>query len=153
MRVKWIALLAGAAVLGLVAARADDKKPDDKKPDDKGEAKKFEGTWEVVKATGNGMPIEQKSTLVLEGNKYTRTRPNGDTDTGTFSVDPSKKPKTIDVMPGDGKAKDKTWLGIYELDGDSLKICLAEPGKDRPDDFTSKEGSGRMSAEYKRKKP
>ncbi len=33
-------------------------------------------------------------------------------------------------------------LGIYELEGDRYKVCFAPPGKARPDDFTSKPGTG-----------
>jgi hypothetical protein len=32
-------------------------------------------------------------------------------------------------------------LGIYELSGDELKICLADPGADRPKEFASAKGS------------
>ena len=49
---------------------------------------------------------------------------------GTFKLDPTKKPRTIDLT-----LDDKTSQGIYELNGDSLKIVLAEPGQPRPKDF------------------
>ena len=34
--------------------------------------------------------------------------------------------------------------GIYELNGETLKICFAAPGKPRPTDFTNKPKSGRI---------
>ena len=38
-----------------------------------------------------------------------------------------RKPKATSMT-----LKNAGMVGIYELDGDSLKICLAEPGKQRP---------------------
>ena len=43
--------------------------------------------------------------------------------------------------------------GIYQLDGDRLKICLGEPGKGRPAKFETKPGSGHKLLELKRAKP
>ena len=72
--------------------------------------------------------------------------------TGTFKIDPSKKPKAMDAVPSEGPAKDQTIEEIYELDGDNLKICLALPGNKRPTEFKSGEGSGRWLFSYKRAK-
>ena len=69
-----------------------------------------------------------------------------------LTIDPSKKPKTIDYAVNDGPTKGKTVLGIYEVDGDTVKFCFAAPDKDRPTDFTAKEGSGRTLSVWKRKK-
>ena len=52
-----------------------------------------------------------------------------------FTLDPAKSPKQIDFKAlSDGK----TGLGIYELRGDELKLCLANPGKERPSSFDGK---------------
>ncbi len=55
-------------------------------------------------------------------------------------LDPSAKPKTIDLVGYAGKdgQKEKTYLGIYKLDGDRLTICYRETGNDgRPTRFES----------------
>jgi uncharacterized protein (TIGR03067 family) len=52
----------------------------------------------------------------------------------------------------EGDAAGKPALGIYALDGDTLKICYTMPGGERPKDFDSAVGSGRYSATWKRKK-
>jgi len=67
--------------------------------------------------------------------------------TGTFKVDPTKKPKQMDMKVTGGtidKFKDKTAHIIYELDGDTLKWCANEPGKEgRAEEFPDKEGGGK----------
>jgi len=54
------------------------------------------------------------------------------TTSGTITIDPTKKPKHIDFTFTDGtgrgeKLKGKTALNIYQLDGDTLKICGRRP--------------------------
>ena len=63
----------------------------------------------------------------------------------------------IDIGDAEAMARpfienDKTKLGIYELDGDTYKFCLAPAGKPRPTEFTSKEGSGHSLGVSKREK-
>ena len=67
-------------------------------------------------------------------------------------LDPSKTPKAIDFRPAGGQYKDKTLRGIYEIDGGMLKICFAEPDKERPAEFNSKAGSGWTLATHKKQK-
>ena len=52
----------------------------------------------------------------------------------------------------EGPTKGQTHLGIYELDGDTVKFCFAAPGKERPTDFTAKASSGRTASVWKRDK-
>ena len=70
---------------------------------------------------------------------------------------------SFDVQPGEffavigrnGSGKStllRCIAGIYELDGDTVRFCLAPADKDRPTDFTAKEGSGRMLSVWKRAK-
>jgi uncharacterized protein (TIGR03067 family) len=72
---------------------------------------------------------------------------------GTFVLDPGKKPKTIDIKFTEGPEKGNTSLGIYELDGDTLKICLTITAKDRPTEFAAKAKSGHGFEVLKREKP
>jgi hypothetical protein len=52
----------------------------------------------------------------------------------TIVIDPAKKPATIDIRPK--KGGERTVLGIYEFDKDTLKMALSDRGKSRPKDFT-----------------
>ncbi len=54
-----------------------------------------------------------------------------------YKLDPTASPKTIDIIK-----KDMVELGIYELEGDTLRICLAKDLR-RPTKFESKSETGR----------
>ncbi|MFO0965528.1 MAG: TIGR03067 domain-containing protein [Gemmataceae bacterium] len=57
-----------------------------------------------------------------------------------FKIDPGQEPKQIDItLPL--KKGDRTLLGIYEIKGDTLKVCYfaSDTGR-RPTDFATKEG-------------
>lgn len=71
---------------------------------------------------------------------------------GTYTVDATKSPVTIDMKPAAGRYKDKTLLGIAKLDGDTLTVAFAEPEKPRPTTFESKAGSGVVVAVHKKAK-
>jgi uncharacterized protein (TIGR03067 family) len=137
------------AVLGLVctgAAQDDTKK----------EMALLEGEWSMVSGEANGqaMPAE----LAKTGKRVAKDGETAITISGQvlfkakFTIDPTKKPKAIDYLMTEGPTKGKTHLGIYELDGDTLKFCFAAPGKERPTEFTAKEGSQRTLSVWKRDK-
>ena len=139
-------LTTGLAVLFLFPAllRADN--------DPKGD-KELEGDWHPVLALKDGkelpQPADSPDVVSIRGDSLT-FKVGDRTLKETVKVDATTTPKTIDVAP-DG-SPDKVRLGIYEIKGDELRICFAEPGKDRPTDLASKEGSGWMLATYKRVK-
>jgi uncharacterized protein (TIGR03067 family) len=72
---------------------------------------------------------------------------------GEFKIDETKMPKEIDIMDESGMKNDKTKLGIYELDDDKYKYCIAQAGKPRPTEFLSKADSGHSLGVSKREKP
>ena len=56
-----------------------------------------------------------------------------------------------DPSPLSGNFKGKTVLGIYQVEGEELKICLPKQGdKERPSDFKSPEGSDLAFMTFKR---
>ena len=56
-----------------------------------------------------------------------------------FKLDHSKTPKNIDVVRLIGK-KELHFKGIYAVDGERLRFCLAGPGEQRPTKFAPGEG-------------
>ena len=83
------------------------------------------------------------ATRVHDGGKYTITPAEGSKAavvSGTYTVDAAKTPMAIDMKPSAGRYKDKTLPGIVKADGETMTICFAEPGKDRPTAFEAKDG-------------
>src|SRR5207253_547048 len=114
--------------------------------------KALEGKWKVVSVTKNGTADAVWTDAIREhtGDKYTMAKEGGKSVSGSMKIDTAKM--TIDTMPNEGTYKGKTLLGIYELDGDTLKICFAEPGKDRPTKIATATDSGTTVAVYKKVK-
>jgi uncharacterized protein (TIGR03067 family) len=59
----------------------------------------------------------------------------------TLKVDPSRAPKSLDVTVVEGLDKGAVFLGIYEIRGDTLKVCFDPEGKKRPTEFKGTAGS------------
>src|SRR5262245_56029156 len=60
-------------------------------------------------------------------------------------LDASKNPKQIDITVTRGKGESVGVIkGIYALDGDDLRLCLGEVGKDRPAAFPEKRKPGEV---------
>ena len=144
---RAMAVLIGALFLG--NAYGDDSAV-------KKEMAQLEGAWSMVSGEANGQSLPEEyvkdgkrvakdgvTTITVGGEVFAKAK---------FSIDPSKKPKAIEYTMTMGPTKGKTHLGIYELDGDTVKFCFAAPGKDRPTEFTAKEGSGWTLSVWKRDK-
>ena len=52
----------------------------------------------------------------------------------------------------DGPSKGKTLPAVYEVDGDSLKVCYTLDGKDPPTEFKSTAENKTLLVTYKRDK-
>lgn len=116
---------------------------------------KLQGAWTLVVLEVNGEkqpPEKIKRILVYAGHNW-RVKVGDDELEGSSKFDASKTPKAIDITYNTGPNKGKTYLGIYEIDGDTYRACVAPPGKDRPKEFVSKPGTDLQVLEFKRLKP
>jgi uncharacterized protein (TIGR03067 family) len=123
----------------------------------KKEYDKFEGTWKMESFMMDGKPSPIKDfadfKMTLKGDTFTTEGAEGKS-SGTYKIDPTKKPKTLDIIFVNGALDGVTMLGVYELDGDTYKVCLpTAPGAERPKELASKEGSGLVLEVFKRIKP
>jgi uncharacterized protein (TIGR03067 family) len=152
MRIALVTLLCTFVFTasGGTGARADDKAEIEK------ELKKFQGTWTVesVEAGGKELPIDvfKRMTVTFEGDKYTVKIGDEVIQTATQKLNPSKSPKTLDGTVAEGPNKGMVILGIYEISGDTLKVCFDPEGKKRPMEFKTASGSQTTLAVYKRMK-
>jgi uncharacterized protein (TIGR03067 family) len=116
----------------------------------------FEGSWRFasIQAAGKDLPEDSLKSyrLTCKGREFTSVGPEG-TLHGTFLVDISRSPKTIDVTFNDGPEKGQTFRGIYELKHDSYKVCMSPPGGDRPKAFQTKPQSSHVLELLTREKP
>jgi uncharacterized protein (TIGR03067 family) len=118
---------------------------------------KLQGTWQAVSGEKEGKddPEASKHSLVFDGDKFMIKRGDNVFVQGTFKIDASKSPKTmdIDITEGPDNVKGKKAEAIYALDGDDLSWCVAEPGSaDRPEKLGTKEGEKHMLVKLKREK-
>ena len=120
------------------------------------EVRKFQGAWtfESSEAGGKKLPAGELKgfLLIFEGQKHTVKKGDEVIQVGTQKLDPSKSPKTIDVTMTEGPSKGAVMLGIYEFDGDTLKVCFDAEGKKRPTEFKSPPGSKNFVNVHKRVK-
>lgn len=120
------------------------------------ELKRFEGHWYYASAIVGGKPAPEEtlkaSRLVLAGNEFTLTRPEL-AQRGSYSVDPTVTPKVVDVTFSDGPRAGKSIKGIYELSGDTCKICMAAEDEPRPTEFASTSGTGLTLEVLRRLRP
>lgn len=109
-------------------------------------AKSLQGTWDVVSLTVNGkdVPADELKGLQVVLTKTTMALTSPDKDKRrefTLRVDAAKKPAHFDTVALDGPFKGQTNPGIYQLDGDDLKLCVPNDKTDqRPKEFSSPEG-------------
>jgi uncharacterized protein (TIGR03067 family) len=116
------------------------------------DAPKEEVSKDLDKLQGTWVGSDGTMKLVIKGNKYTFTSA-GDNEEGTLKADASKKPAALDIHISKGPQEGKTQLAVYQLEGDTLKICYAEPDKERPTELAAKDGSGQGMLVLKREKP
>ena len=93
--------------------------------DDAAESKALEGTWRFVKPSGaEGQKDKLAQVLIIfEGQSIAFVGEETKRAVrGTYTVDASKNPKTMDMTLENGGAK-ATTLAIYDLDGDTLRLC------------------------------
>ena len=124
--------LATVAVLACGAGMAAPVPKKDEKP--KPDAEAIQGTWRLEKFEGEDKPPADSGDILLifkEG-KMSVSVAGRANQKGEYKLDATAKPKAIDLTkPGENDAR-----GIYELDGDTLKICLVDDGKAvRPTEF------------------
>jgi uncharacterized protein (TIGR03067 family) len=122
-------------------------------------AKKLNGTYEVLDFLTGGKSDDKKkdakiTVTIKDGTIEIKEGDKERAETAKFTLDPSKKPAHIDIMPGRGS--DKSVPGIYEVKetdkGTELNIAFAKGGTtDRPKDFKG-EGKDEVVLKLFRKK-
>lgn len=127
------------------SATADEPKGDKQQATAKA-LETFSGTWEIVKVSPDGATKIAKLVFRKDGTYAAQDKDGKELWGGTFEIDPTASPKVWDHRSHDSKKDGTDVLGIYELDGDALKVaCVVGKwkgkewvGKDRPTTFDPK---------------
>jgi uncharacterized protein (TIGR03067 family) len=117
------------------------------------DTERIDGTWVGSKAELRGKPFPEELTrtirITVEKGRY-RVAVSGTSEEGIFKLDPSTKLKSLDMIGTDGPNTGNRLLAIYELDGDTLRVCYDLSGVNRPKEFTTTEGSDLYLVTYTR---
>jgi len=106
-----------------------------------GDLARFQGGWTAKVGEG-----DFTVTLRIKGNAVVAMWPRGDgTEVelkGEMRVNDLARPRTVDFFRFKDAAGEemKDNIGIYEFDGDKIKVCLGGPGNERPADFKAGDG-------------
>ena len=108
----------------------------------------LEGAWKVVRVDASDAAARLRGAYRLDFQPRMAVltfSKRSDHDTFySYSVDPTTAPRTIDLFSG-AEQKNLAWLGIYQLDGNRLTICLngnipALKSQQRPSQFDRNSG-------------
>jgi uncharacterized protein (TIGR03067 family) len=120
------------------------------------ELKKLEGTWVVESIVRD--PREKHADqgkgirCIIKGENVMVKVPGEEKPAGglRIKIDPTKMPKAMDVQP---EGEKDAIAAIYEVKGDTVRVCGAPHGKARPTAFASEPGSGHTLFVLKRANP
>jgi uncharacterized protein (TIGR03067 family) len=97
---------------------------------------RLQGTWVIVSGEQDGQPLSpwalrSWSQLTFAVNQVTRT--GGELREGTYTIEPDRTPRQIDLFP-----EANPWRGYYQLEDATLKLVLLF-GEERPAGFDSRQ--------------
>jgi uncharacterized protein (TIGR03067 family) len=110
----------------------------------KAEKEKLKGDWILVSNESRGfiaeifgqVPEPEKLKIASFSDMGIKLKIDGDPPrAAAYQLDPTAAPKTLDLTFEYGKDKKVTIQGVYELDGNQLKVCFDSFGEARPGKF------------------
>jgi uncharacterized protein (TIGR03067 family) len=142
---KHVVCLSLAVAASLNAFAADS-------PDD---TEAVQGGWTPAKAELGGQAMTtavlKSISLKLDNGNY-EVSVGGHPDKGTYTMDSTARPKSITITGTEGPNSGRTFPAIYELKGDTLRICYDLSGAKRPTEFKSVAGTRLYLVTYSRNK-
>lgn len=139
-------VFAGVIVSALsLGVNAEESKSKERKPMAVKQAvESFAGTWNIVDVQPAGATQDARQLVFRKDGTYAALdADNKELWGGTFDLDPTTTPKVWDHRSYEAEKTGGDALGIYELDGDQLKVCCVVgswnkkqwTGKPRPTAF------------------
>jgi uncharacterized protein (TIGR03067 family) len=116
----------------------------------------MQGEWKpaVLEVFGQRVPAQHIAEwkMVVSGDRLTGYDGDKVLDQARFLLDPNRKPRAIQIVYDVGPSKGVSMRGIYEIDGDTLRICVSERGQENPREFLTREDSDLTLVVLRRKK-
>jgi uncharacterized protein (TIGR03067 family) len=103
----------------------------------------LDGVWRGFVVEGKGEQADRGSVhleLTIKGNRIRAQRLDGEGGSlgqGAYRIKPGK-PTVMDGIASRSQGKGRTYLGICEIDTDTIQWCVATPGNKRPKEFETK---------------
>ncbi len=142
-RLGFILLACSLAGCGVTHAANEANQADD--------TRAWQGTWKLVSCVANGESQMADLAWIVSGDRYT-IRLNGQSAADPYPFKLNGKEKQIDVNHHDtpkgtygGKLK-----GIYDIRGDTLRVCYDLKGQRYPKSFDAGPGSGQVLYDFQR---
>lgn len=145
----WTTGIAAALTLAAVLL------PISSRGDDAADRKALEGSWQGYIADPRGDrpgPVRFSEIAITTERIRGRQMDGKDMGEGTYRLGSNGRVHTIDSFGLAGEPRNKTFLGIYEIQGDTLRWCVANPGRPRPEEFASRPGGGQFLMILKRQR-
>jgi uncharacterized protein (TIGR03067 family) len=112
---------------------------------------RLQGKWAPVSGHFRAKPFTAaqlaKMSITFDRHRVQFVDPEGKRQVGTFDLDTTRKPMFIDVTAPDGREKSP---GIFEFDGERLKLAVIDADYARPTDFTPDKRPDHMTLTLKR---
>jgi uncharacterized protein (TIGR03067 family) len=119
----------------------------------RGDLVKLQGIWRTVAVEVDGSPVASwlfdNARLVITGDRFTLRNPLPDAEQrmeGVLRLDASKIPKQLKLTLDGGQILEE----IYELEGNTLRVCYPIKDGNRPTSFNTSPQSGLSLVVYER---
>jgi uncharacterized protein (TIGR03067 family) len=122
----------------------------------------LQGSWSIVGKEFMGKKAAReeleklKGDMVVQGTSVTQWAVEAGkrfvVSKATWKIDPKARPKRLDLTYTAGDLKGEKSLAIYELKGDTLRVCYSMKDEPRPTEFAGKPDGKALLLTYKRVK-
>ena len=101
----------------------------------------LQGTWVFTSMNGQDASGGPEVAVTITDNKYVQTQAGEVIERGTFKIDETKKPMTIDLTILEGDSAGKSQVGVITVTATTLTAKMADAGETtRPTNMNQEEG-------------